>query len=113
MPFIDSKVTVPVSKEKKEEIKSKLGQAISLLHKTESYLMVGIESEYDLWLAGKKLEKGAYVSVSLYGNASPSDYDKMTAKICEILEQELEIPGGSVYVTYHPVSDWGWNGRNF
>ena len=98
MPFIDSKVTVPVSKEKKEEIKSKLGQAISLLHKTESYLMVGIESDYDLWLAGKKLEKGAYVSVSLYGNASPSDYDKMTAKICEILEQELEIPGGSVYV---------------
>ena len=58
MPFIDSKVTVPVSKEKKEEIKSKLGQAISLLHKTESYLMVGIESDYDLWLAGKNWSKG-------------------------------------------------------
>ena len=42
MPFIDSKVTVPVSKEKKEEIKSKLGQAISLLHKTESYFSIDI-----------------------------------------------------------------------
>lgn len=113
MPFIDSKITVPVTKDKKEVIKARLGQAISTLHKTEHYLMVGIESDYDLWLAGKKLEKGAYVSVSLYGSASPSDYDRMTGKICEILEEELGIPGSSVYVTYHPVPDWGWNGSNF
>ncbi|MCI9048079.1 MAG: hypothetical protein HFG71_12560 [Hungatella sp.] len=113
MPFIDSKITVSVSKEKKEEIKAKLGQAIGTLHKSENYLMVGIESDYDLWMAGKKLEKGAYVSVSLYGSASPEDYDRMTAKICDILKEELGIPGSSVYVTYHPVPDWGWNGRNF
>lgn len=50
MPFIDSKVTVPVTPEKKEAIKAEFGQAISLLHKSE---------------------------------------------------------------TYHPVSDWGWNGANF
>ena len=31
--------------------------------------MVGIDDAYDLWLGGKKLDKGAYVSVSLYGNA--------------------------------------------
>lgn len=113
MPFIDSKITVSVSGEKKEKIKTRLGQAISELHKTESYLMVGMESDYDLWMAGKKLEKGAYVSVSLYGSASPADYDRMTGKICAILEEELGIPGSSVYVAYHPVSDWGWNGRNF
>ena len=113
MPFIDSKITVSVSREKKEEIKAKLGQAITALHKTEHYLMVGIESDYDLWMAGEKLERGAYVSVSLYGSASPADYDRMTASICEILEDELGIPGRSVYVTYHPVSDWGWNGSNF
>ena len=113
MPFIDSRITVPVSREKKEEIKAKLGQAIGALHKTENYLMVGIESDYDLWMAGKKLEKGAYVAVSLYGSASPEDYDRMTGKICDILWEELGIPGTSVYVTYHPVPDWGWNGRNF
>ena len=113
MPFIDSKITVPVTKDKKEAIKSRLGKAVSALHKTESYLMVGIESDYDLWMAGEKLEKGAYVSVSLYGSASPADYDRMTASICEILEEELGIPGKNVYITYHPVSDWGWNGSNF
>ena len=113
MPFIDSKVTVPVTAETKEKIKSELGRAVSALHKTETYLMVGIEDDYDLWMAGKKLDKGAYVSVSLFGNASPADYEKMTALVCDIYAQELGIPGQNVYVTYHPVSDWGWNGRNF
>ena len=28
-------------------------------------------------------------------------------------EEELGISGSSVYVTYHPVTDWGWNGSNF
>ncbi|MCH5211703.1 MAG: hypothetical protein J1G06_01675 [Oscillospiraceae bacterium] len=113
MPFIDSKITVPVTPEKKEKIKSELGKAITTLHKTETYLMVGIEDNYDLWMAGNKLDKGAYVSVSLFGNASSADYDKMTAKICGLYEQELGIPGNAVYVTYHPISDWGWNGGNF
>ena len=113
MPFIDSKITVSVTEEKKEKIKSELGKAISTLHKTENYLMVGIEDNYDLWMAGNKLAKGAYVSVSLFGNASASDYDKMTAQICALYEKELDIPANAVYVTYHPISDWGWNGGNF
>ena len=113
MPFIDSKITVPVTPEKRESIKSKLGQAIRLLGKTETYLMVGFEDNYDLYLGGNKLEKGAFVSVSLYGNASSYAYDQMTAEICKILSDELGIPGSNVYVTYHGVKDWGWNGGNF
>lgn len=113
MPFIDSKITLPITEDKKENIKAKLGKAVSLLNKSETYLMVGIEDNYDLYMAGKKLDKGAYVSVSLYGNASSSSYDKMTGEICRILSEELGIPGNAVYVTYHGVNDWGWNGRNF
>ncbi len=113
MPFIDSKITVPVSPETKEEIKTELGRLIATLHKSEAYLMVGIEDRVDLWLGGKKLDKGAYVSVSLYGSAPREAYDKLTGQICRLFAEELGIPGESVYVTYHPVSDWGWNGSNF
>ena len=113
MPFIDSKITVSVSPEQKEEIKAELGKLITTLNKSESYLMVGIEDAYDLWLGGKKLDKGAYVAVSLYGDAPKASYDKLTGQICKLLESRLGIPGEAVYVTYHPVSDWGWNGRNF
>ena len=113
MPFIDSKITVSVSQEKREAMKSELGKAVSILGKPESFLMVGFEDNYDLYMGGKKLEKGAYVAVSLFGNASGSAYEKMTAKICELYEKELGIPQDAIYVTYHGVNDWGWNGRNF
>ena len=113
MPFIDSKIAGKVTDAQKENIKSKIGKAVSLLNKSESYLMVGIEDNYDLFMAGKKLDKGAYVSVSLFGSASSSAYEKMTEEICKIYNEELGIPGKSIYVTYHGVNDWGWNGSNF
>ena len=113
MPFIDSKLTVTLTSEKKESIKQKLGRAVSVLHKGETYLMVGFQEGYELWLGGRKLAKGAYVEVSLYGSASSSDYSKMTGEICRILSEEAGIPADCVYVTYHGLNDWGWNGRNF
>lgn len=113
MPFIDSKITLPLTAEQKERIKTELGKAVSALNKSETYLMVGISDNYDLWMGGKKLEKGVYTEVSLFGNAPSEAYDRMTGIICDIFKKELDIPGNSVYVTYHPVSDWGWNGSNF
>ena len=113
MPFIDSKLTVKVSDQQKETLKSELGKLVSTLNKSETYLMVGIEDACDLWLGGKKLEKGAYVAVSLYGDAPKESYDRLTGQICGLLSDQLGIPGNAVYVTYHPVSDWGWNGKNF
>ena len=47
MPFIDSKITVPVTTELKEELKSELGKLITTLGKSETYHMVGIEDAYD------------------------------------------------------------------
>ena len=113
MPFIDSKITLPVPQDKRETLKAELGKAISLLSKPESFLMVGFEDNYDLYMAGNKLDKGAYVAVSLLGKASKSAYANMTAKICELYEKELGIPGSAVYVTYHEIDDWGWQGQNF
>ena len=113
MPFIDAKLTIKLDDAKKEDLKSSFGQLISVIGKPESYLMVGIQDGYDLWMGGRKLEKGAYVAVSLLGNAPSSQYDKMTGEICSLLESKYGISGDSVYVTYHPVSDWGYNGGNF
>lgn len=113
MPFIDCKITEKLTEEKKEVIKTRLGKSISILHKPESYLMVGIADGYDLYFAGQKLEKGAYVGVKLFGKPSAGDCERMTAAVCEILADELGIDGSKVYVTYQGISDWGWNGGNF
>ena len=75
--------------------------------------MVGFDDNYDLYMGGKRLDKGAYVAVSLFGNASSQAYEQMTGEICRIYEEQLGIPGNAVYVTYTGLADWGWNGSNF
>ncbi len=113
MPYIDSKITVSVPQEKRDNLKAELGKAISILNKPESFLMLGFEDNYDLYMGGKKLDKGAYVEVKLFGNASSAAYEKMTEEICRIYEEQLGIPGNGIYITYSGISDWGWNGKNF
>lgn len=113
MPFIDSKVTKTVTPDKQESIKSRLGQAIGILGKSETYLMVGFEDQYELYMGGQKLEQGAFVSVRVLGQVDADASDRMTAEICKIYQEELGIPGQNIYVAYFGTSDWGWNGSNF
>ena len=39
MPYIDAKLTISLSSEQKEDLKSEFGKLISCLNKTETYLM--------------------------------------------------------------------------
>ena len=113
MPFIDVKLSKKITDEQKEQLKSDLGKSISIMHKPESYLMVGICDGYDLYFAGNKLANGAFVSVSAFGRVNPADTRKMTESICAILSSRLSVKGSDIYVTYAGVENWGWNGDNF
>lgn len=114
MPFINSKVSVKVSKEKEVVIKQLLGNAIELIPgKSESYLMIGFEDEYVLYFAGKELEKGAFIEIKIFGGTTNEVYDKLTSEICNIYEQELKIPKNNIYIKYEEIEHWGWNGSNF
>lgn len=37
MPFIDSKISIPVSREERENLKADLGRAISIVNKPEGF----------------------------------------------------------------------------
>ncbi len=113
MPFINTKYSSAITPDQEQKIKSALGQAVSNLGKSESWLMVGFEPECSLYFKGEKSEKIAYVEVSLFGNASRAAYDKMTGEICKILGDVLGVPADKVYVKYSPTDNWGWNGGNF
>ena len=114
MPFIGSKVTIKLSPEKEEAVKKRLGKAIELIPgKSETYLMVGFEDEYKLYFKGEKLEKGAFIEIKVFGKVSKEAFDKMTAEVCTIFEEELGIPQNKIYVKYEEVENWGWNGKNF
>ena len=113
MPMINSKITVSVPQEKRDILKSEFGKAVAILGKPESYLMLGFEDNYDLYFAGKKLEKGAFVSVQLFGSVNSDSASKMTNQICKIFNEVLQIPSDKIYVTYQGIKEWGWNGSNF
>lgn len=113
MPFIDAKVSMKLTDAQKEELKSELGKAITVMNKSETYLMVGILDGYDLFMGGKKLEKGAFISVQVLGEVNRELSSKMTAEICRIVNEKLGVPGNCVYVNYMGYRDWGFNGGNF
>ena len=113
MPYIEAKLSVNLNENQKNELQSKLTNVVSsAFSKPKAYIMAGIEDGKSLYMAENKLENGAYISVSLLGSASRSACQNLTKDICNILS-DYGIDGSKVYVTYHPVDLWGWNGSMF
>ena len=113
MPFINVKVSVSMTEEKRIAVKTALGKSIETMGKSENYLMVGFEENVPLYFAGEKEEKCAFVDVRVFGAVDPDQASDMTKLICQTLEMVLGIPASKTYVTYQGFADWGWNGRNF
>ncbi|HOD03118.1 MAG: Macrophage migration inhibitory factor (MIF) [Firmicutes bacterium ADurb.Bin300] len=113
MPYIEVRTNIKVSQEKEINVKEKLGQAVTLIGKSESWLMVEITDLCRLWFKGKSDSPTAFVEVKLLGKASPSSYGKLTGEICDILSQELAVNPSSIYVKYEEIEHWGYNGGMF
>lgn len=114
MPFIDSKVSVKVSKEQELELKTRLGKAVEIIPgKSESWLMTGFQDEYHLYFKGDDSVPMAFVEVKIFGGENKSAFDRMTGEISRIFGDVLGIPADHIYVKYEAVSNWGWNGNNF
>lgn len=113
MPMIKVDTTVKLDDAKRDVLKTELGKAISIMGKPESYLMIELNDGKDLYFGGNRLEKGAYVEIKVLGSVDAGQSDRMTAKVCEILQTVTGIPGDAVYVSYWGTASWGWNGSNF
>ena len=70
--MIKDETTVSLSEEKRNVLKAELGKAISILGKPESYLMINLVSQQDLYFGGNKLDKGAFVEVKVLGSVDAS-----------------------------------------
>ncbi len=114
MPYISVKTTAEISPEKEIVLKTKLGKAIECIPgKDESWLMINFVDKQRMWFRGDDTEGAAYIEVSVFGHAEPEYYNKMTAVLCKIFEDELSLSQDSVYVKYEESKLWGWNGSNF
>ena len=114
MPYIGTHVSVKISEEKETALKEKLGKAIEAIPgKTEAWLMCEFFDSCRLWFKGDASAPAAYVEVKLLGTAQPEYYEKLTAIVCSIMEEELSIPADRTYVKYEECKYWGWNNINF
>ena len=114
MPFIQAKLSTKLDETKKEKLQNALTDVTAAsFGKPKGFVMAGIEDNQDLYMGGKKLENGAYLAISLLGGTTKSVCNQITKAVCDILKQELGTDGKNVYVSYHPVDLWGWNGQMF
>lgn len=112
MPYIDTTVNIGISGRKEQILKERMGQAIELIPgKSENWLMLHFRDNAAMYFKGSD-EPCAICQVKLFGSADEEAYEALTRALTDILQEELELDGDRVYVTYEEIGCWGWNGGN-
>ena len=112
MPFINTKTNAAITEEQEKTLKERFGKAISLISKSEPWLMLNFEDNCKLWFKGSNAP-AAIAEVSLYGSASAAAYNSLTSELTDILSEVLGISAGRIYVKYSEIEYWGMGGSNF
>lgn len=112
MPFINTTTNAEISKEKELALKSRLGNAIELLGKSEGWLMLRFDDRCSMYFKGESTPM-AFIDISVFGKSSDSQCEQMTKEVCKIFNEELSIPADKIYIKYSGTSQWGWNNMNF
>lgn len=114
MPFIETKVNVKISEDQEKRLKAGLADAIACFPgKSETWLMLQFEDQCRMYFKGEKEKPMAFLAVDIMGKIDPPSSAKMTAKICDLMQEVLSIDPSCVYVKYTGIENWGWNGGNF
>jgi len=114
MPYIHSIVSVKMSQDQKDAVKSKLGQAINEMPgKSEESLMIAMQDDQSMYFRGKSKEKAAIVELKMLYTQTLEAKEDFTKKVCDIYSQELGIPGEEIFVAFTETEkgNWGWNGK--
>ncbi len=114
MPYINMKTSEKLDTGVIESLKTEFGKAISLIPgKSERWLMINFDTECKMAFSGDSKTAAAMLEVEIFGNASDNDYDKLTAKLCDIVEGYTGVKKDRIYIKYREVDRWGYNGFNF
>lgn len=111
MPYIKTSTNIKIDDEKLISIKSKMGEAIRLMGKTEDWLMLEFDDNMKMFFKGNSDSGIAFLDVKVLGSVSNSN--EMTKELTNIISTELEISPSNIYISYQGYSDWGYNGHNF
>lgn len=112
MPFILSKVNVPVSPEQEQTLKTRLGKAIALVPgKSEEYLFLSFEDSCHLYLRGDNSRPMAYLTASIFGNEDHGGFSAFAAEVTEIYKEVLGVAPEDCYIKFDDISSWAVSGH--
>lgn len=111
MPYIKTSTNVNIDDIKLSNIKSKMGEAIRLMGKTEDWLMLEFNDNAKMYFKGNGSNPIAFLDVRVLGGVNNSN--EMTKELTNIISSELGIAPNNIYISYQGYSDWGYNGSNF
>ena len=114
MPMIVTHTTETITEEKKALLTRAFGEAITLLPgKSEAYLMLEFAGDCKMAFHGDATLPLAFVEVKLLGKSTKAAYEALTARICDILKEVLDVPTEDTYVKYEEIEHWGYDRHNF
>ncbi len=114
MPMIVTKSSTNITEQQEATLTRAFGEAIALLPgKSEEWLMLSFEENARLAFRGDNSRPLCYIEVNLLGKAPREAYDRLTARLCELVEQTLGVMSDGIYIKYEEANTWGYNGFNF
>lgn len=114
MPLIKLQTSIPLSDEKKEELLASMSKIIAeSIGKPEQYVMAAIEAG-SIMMSGKQGD-AAFADVRSIGGLNNNVNNKISQKLCSLLDESFGIPANRVYINFTDVSadNWGWNSNTF
>lgn len=115
MPLIKTEISCSISEEMKKEIALASSKICStVMGKPECYVMSIVKDGLIATMAGNSTPC-AFIEVKGIGGFSPAVNKKLSAELCSMLKNKLNIHPEAVYINFTDIaaSNWGWNGGTF
>ena len=107
MPYLGIHISKTLTTEEREQVKSELGAAISLIpNKREELLMVEFLEGSAMYLGGQQSGALAYVDLRCYKSASYEENKAFTEEAYRVLREALKLEAGQVYMTITEYQNW-------
>lgn len=113
MPYIQLKTNTSISKEQETLLKKEMGNVISIIGKSEDWLMLCFEDNQHMYFKGNCEQNMAFLQVMLYGKSSADAYQRLTEKLTQLVHEKLSILPENIYIKYSETAYWGYNSSNF
>lgn len=114
MPYLKLQTNQEIDQEATTEIMQTLSRGVSeALGKSESYVMIALESGKPMFFAGNDAP-AAYVELKSLG--LPEDQTtRFSETLCSLIEQAIAVSKDRIYIEFAGPARhmWGWNGKTF